>query len=36
MLGRGGSLPETMAEPALGLSTVQDTVGGMAFCEIRR
>jgi hypothetical protein len=36
MLGRGGSLPEAVAEPALGLAVVQDTVKGVAFCGIRR
>jgi hypothetical protein len=37
MLGRVGSLPEAvaMAEPALGLATVQGTVKGVAFRGIR-
>jgi hypothetical protein len=35
MLKRGGSLPEAMAKPILGLAVVQGTVEGMAFCGIR-
>ena len=35
MLGRGGNLPEAMVELPLGLASVQDTVGGVAFCGIR-
>jgi hypothetical protein len=33
-LGRDGSLPETMVEPALELAVVQETVEAVAFCEI--
>jgi hypothetical protein len=35
MLGQGGSLPEVMAELALGLAAMQDTVEGVAFYGIR-
>jgi hypothetical protein len=35
MLGRGGSLPEVVAEPDMGLGPVQDTVKGVASCGIR-
>jgi hypothetical protein len=35
MLGRGGSLPEAVAEPALWLAAVQNTVEEVAFCGIR-
>jgi hypothetical protein len=35
MLGRGGSLPEAMAKPALGLAVMQGTIEGVAFCGIR-
>jgi hypothetical protein len=35
MLGRGGSLPKAMAEPASGLAVVQGTVEGVAFFGIR-
>jgi hypothetical protein len=34
-LGRGRSLPEAMAESALGLIVVHRTVKGVAFCGIR-
>jgi hypothetical protein len=36
MLGRGGSLPEAMAEPALGFVDMHDTVEGVASCRIHR
>jgi hypothetical protein len=34
MLGRGRNLLEVVAEPAMGLIDVQDTVGGLALCGI--
>jgi hypothetical protein len=36
MLERGRSLPEAVAEPALGFATVHNTVEGVASCGIRR
>jgi hypothetical protein len=35
-LGRGGSLPKLVPEPALGLAVVRGTAEGMDSCEIRR
>ena len=34
-LGRGGSLPETVAEPVVWLAAMQHTVEEVAFCGIR-
>jgi hypothetical protein len=34
-LGRGGSLPEDMTEPALGFVDTRHTVEGVASCGIR-